>query len=393
MVRVKMFRASNGDCFLIRGSGANVLMDGGYAATFEEHLRPELAQVGLEGQRLDLLVATHIDQDHILGVIAFLEANGPAGHRAILEIDAIWFNSLRCLTAPVRTTLPPQAKKLVGALARQGFQPRPTVGAVRPISARQGSSLGAVIRRCGYTWNGGDGSACLTEDAGRTSLADHVFIRVLGPTEQRLAELHKFWLSALIRRGYPGPFGSNDDLDEAFEMTCNRAPALKISKATNISAGGNRSLDEVYVADKSVTNGSSISVLMTFDGVRMLFLADAWAEDSVEAMKKLRAEGESLTFDAIKISHHGSLQNTSPELLRLVDAPVYFVSSNGAVHEHPDIEVLKAIVDRPTTFTRTIHFNYETPASAELRVHRSVAGAGFVVVEHSTDWVEISAQR
>lgn len=391
MVRVKMFPASNGDCFLIRGSLVNVLIDGGYAITFEERLRPELAQIGLEGQRLDLLVATHIDQDHILGIIAFLEANGSAVPRAVLEIDEIWFNSLRCLDAPIGTTLPPQAKRLVGALARQGFQPRPTASAVRQISARQGSSLGAVIRRCGYAWNGGDGSACVTEDADRTSLADDVFVRVLTPTKQRLAELHKFWLSALTKRGYPGPFGSNDDLDEAFEMTCNRAPALKTSKATKISAGGNRSLDEVYVADKSVTNGSSISVLMAFDGVRMLFLADAWAEDSVEAVKKLRAEGESLVFDAIKISHHGSLQNTSPELLRLVDAPVYFISSNGAIHEHPDIEVLKAIVDRPAAFTRTLHFNYQTPASTELRVHQSAAEAAFVVVENSTDWVEISA--
>jgi glyoxylase-like metal-dependent hydrolase (beta-lactamase superfamily II) len=125
MARVKIFPASNGDCFLIRGSGANVLIDGGYNVTFEDHLRPELAQIGLERQRLDLLVATHIDQDHILGIIALLEANGPAVPRAVLEIDAVWFNSLRCLAARVGATLPPQAKRLVGALARQGFQPRP----------------------------------------------------------------------------------------------------------------------------------------------------------------------------------------------------------------------------------------------------------------------------
>lgn len=105
MARVKMFPASNGDCFLIRGGGVNVLIDGGYAATFELHVLPELTQIAREGQRLDLLVATHIDQDHILGIIALLEANGPAVPRTILEIDAIWFNSLRCMASQVSATL------------------------------------------------------------------------------------------------------------------------------------------------------------------------------------------------------------------------------------------------------------------------------------------------
>ena len=385
-----MFPALNGDCFLIRGGRANVLIDGGYAATFEGHLLPELTQIAREGQRLDLLVATHIDQDHILGIIALLEANGPAVPRTILEIDAIWFNSLRCLASRVSATLPAEAKQLVSALARQGFQPRPIVGTVNQISAKQGSSLGALIRRCHYAWNGADGNAGIREDTARANLASDVFVRVLGPTQQRLDELHRFWVNALTKRGYQGPFGSNDDLDEAFEMTCNRAPALKSSKTTKISAASNRTLDEVYESDKSLPNGSSISLLMTFEGARMLFLADAWAEDTVEAMKKLQAEGESLLFDAIKISHHGSLQNTSPELLTLIDAPVYFVSSNGGTHGHPDIEVLKAIVDRPAAFTRTLHLNYRTPASAAICVHSPATGAVFCVVEDSTDWVDIS---
>lgn len=371
----------------------NILVDGGYASTFEQHLLPDLWQISQEKQRLDLLIATHIDQDHILGIIALLVANGPASPRVLLEIGAVWFNSLRGLAAQVRGTLPTQAKRLVSALARQGFQIRPDAGAVKQISAKQGSSLGAIIRRYGYEWNGADGCVCVNENTSSLCLSSDAFVRVLGPTKQRLDELHQFWLSALRKRGYSGPVGSNDDLDEAFEVTCNRAPALKSSKATPISASINRGLEEVYVADRSVTNGSSITVLIAVEGVRMLFLGDAWAEDVVEVVKKLRAEGQSLHFDAIKISHHGSLQNTSPELLSLIDATNYFISSNGSIHEHPDIEVLKAIVDRPATFTRTLHFNYQSPASVELRTHHSASGASFVVVNHSTNWVEIKPSK
>ncbi|WP_244077728.1 hypothetical protein, partial [Aeromonas caviae] len=52
-------------------------------------------------------------------------------------------------------------------------------------------------------------------------------------------------------------------------------------------------------------------------------------------------------FDAIKVSHHGSLHNTNVELLSLIDAPIYLISSDGSRHGHPDFEVLAEIVDRP----------------------------------------------
>lgn len=388
-----MYPALNGDCFLIRGAGANFLIDGGYANTFEQHLKQDLLQIAQDGERLDLLIATHIDQDHILGVIAFLEANGPSSPRALIEVAAVWFNSLRGLAAEVRTVLPPVARRLLRAMSRQGFQPRSSTGAVKQISAKQGSSLGSIIRRCGYKWNGGDGSVCIKETTISAGLTNAAFVRVLGPSAQRLDDLYKLWVGELIKRGYAGPLGSNDELDEAFEIVCNRAATLKPPQVKQISSNGNLSLAEAYIADRSVTNGSSISVLLTVGGARILFLGDAWAEDTVDAVKKLRDEGQPLHFDAIKVSHHGSLQNTSPDLLALIDAPTYFISSNGAIHEHPDVEVLKAIVDRPAIFTRTLHFNYQGPASTALRGHQSASKAGFVVIENSTDWVEIRAQK
>jgi beta-lactamase superfamily II metal-dependent hydrolase len=387
--KVKMYPALNGDCFLIRGAGANFLIDGGYADTFEQHLKPDLLQIAQEGERLDLLIATHIDQDHILGVIALLEANGAASPRTLVEVAAVWFNSLRGLAVEVSTALPTAPRRLLAAISRQGYQPRSTPGAAARISARQGSSLGSIVRRGGYNWNGGDGAGCIKETTNSMDISNDAFIRVLGPTTQRLEDLHRLWIGELTKRGYAGPLGSNDELDEAFEIACNRTSAPKPPQVTQISSSGNRSLDEAYVSDRSVTNGSSISVLLTAGGTRILFLGDAWAEDTVDALKKLHDEGQSLHFHAIKVSHHGSLQNTSPELLALIDAPTYFVSSNGAIHEHPDIEVLKAIVDRPATFTRTLHFNYRSPASNALRAHQSASNAGFVVIDNSTDWVEI----
>ena len=217
--KIKMYPAVNGDCFLIRGAGANFLIDGGYADTFKQHLKPDLLQIAQEGERLDLLIATHIDQDHILGVIAFLKANGAVSPRTFVEVAAVWFNSLRGLAVEVSTALPTAPRRLLAAISRQGYQLRSNPGASARISARQGSSLGSIIRRGCYNWNGGDGAVCIKETTNSMDISNDAFIRVLGPTMQRLEDLHRLWLGELTKRGYAGPLGSNDELDEAFEWS------------------------------------------------------------------------------------------------------------------------------------------------------------------------------
>lgn len=121
-------------------------------------------------------------------------------------------------------------------------------------------------------------------------------------------------------------------------------------------------------------------------------LADAWAEEVLKELLKMKSQGESMMFDAIKISHHGSNYNTSPELLSTVDAPMYFISSNGSKHNHPDIELLRAIVDREASFTRTLYFNYSTPESREIKDFQTTTGATFIVEEDATNWIEITKE-
>jgi beta-lactamase superfamily II metal-dependent hydrolase len=65
-----------------------------------------------------------------------------------------------------------------------------------------------------------------------------------------------------------------------------------------------------------------------------------------------------LQFDLIKVSHHGSIANNSPELFQLVDSPRYVISTNGQGTDHPDLATLAWIVSRKTSFKRMIHFNY-----------------------------------
>ncbi len=391
MLRIKMYAAGNGDAFLVRADRTNVLIDGGYASTFHGEIQTDLQDIGSSGESLDLVVATHIDADHIAGLIAFFEANGSAAVPKVVPVKQVLHNSLRSITSTNTTPVTPSSAALLESILRRGHPSQSSEGSTaREISARQGSTLAGLLHRGGYEWNFGDGTARVqSQNTTPMTFGTSGSVTIIGPSEQRLDELHLWWKSKLRTMGYSGPTGANDVIDDAFEFVCSHAPAAASAKAIALSGGATKRLEEVYEPDTSVTNASSIAMVIELRGKRLLFLGDAWAEDMLAQLRLLNAAGHSMRFDAIKISHHGSLRNTSPELLALIDAPVYFISSNGVGHGHPDFEVLAAIVDRPAEFRRHVHLNYKTSASARLEQHVSAGGSEFTVHAGGSTWVDL----
>lgn len=88
-VHIKMFPAKSGDCFLIEFIKADfrVLIDGGFLETYRMSLRPYLKQLNGEGKRINLMIISHIDQDHINGLKALLKENGDAANPNIIQIE------------------------------------------------------------------------------------------------------------------------------------------------------------------------------------------------------------------------------------------------------------------------------------------------------------------
>lgn len=386
MFRLKMYTAKNGDAFLVDAGGTYLLIDAGFASTYQNFIATDLAQLAKGGGRLALVVCTHIDSDHIGGLLEFFSHNGTPAKRGI-EVDAVWHNSLRSLPAPAAEPDGFHDRMVLEAIRRRGFQRAPT-SSPNPISARQGSSLAKLLREYGYTWNSGNGSTCISE-GDTLSLPNDVTIRVIGPTTARLEELRKLWLKELRKLDYKGSSQPSDLTDDAYEMWCASVPAPSFPQATPIAANASRRLAEVYTPDTSASNGSSITCIISTENKQVLFLGDAWAEDVVAKLRSLHAPTKPIIFDAIKVSHHGSFHNTSVDLLSVADSPCFLISSDGTHHGHPDFEVLAEIVDRPAPFKRHLFFNYETAASKQLKSHTSKSGTAFSVHVAENDWIQV----
>lgn len=78
MLKIKVIKAFDGDCILISFLDSdekvkNILVDGGTHRTYSRNLKPILQCVQDKEESIDLLVITHIHDDHIGGIVEFYQ--------------------------------------------------------------------------------------------------------------------------------------------------------------------------------------------------------------------------------------------------------------------------------------------------------------------------------
>jgi beta-lactamase superfamily II metal-dependent hydrolase len=318
MFQIEMLPAREGDCLWITYGDAatprHVLIDGGRKAT-SKTVRQKLKALGPSG-RLELLIISHIDRDHIEGVIGLLEAAGGLG----VEVGDVWFNAYHHLLSD----------------ELEGF------------GAAQGEKLSKALVDLKLPWNKafGGGSVVLNKGGGlrKVDLAGGLTLTLLSPTRQKLEDLRPVWEKECRKAGLvPGaagkPQGDPPELESFGAIDVDALAAL------------------AFKADGSEPNGSSIAVLAEYEGKRVLLAADAHADVIAPSLKALNG-GARVKLDAFKLAHHGSAANTSSEVVALVDCPLWMVSTNGSYFEHPDQAAMARVVKGAPG--ATLMFNYRS---------------------------------
>ncbi|MFC5701629.1 AVAST type 1 anti-phage system MBL fold metallo-hydrolase Avs1a [Cohnella faecalis] len=372
-IRVTMLPALNGDSFLIScGTGEdkrNILVDGGMKSTFRDQLCPLLTSMHQKGEVIDLLIVTHIDQDHIHGVIELLTHNESSEAPAIIGIKEIWHNSYLQLQMDKADELTDHQQRVLEEIVARGDGSREDANAKGEISFRQGSTLGALLYEGRYNWNGSAGGrAVTTQSLPVHHLSDELKLELLSPTPEKLQELGQDWLNHLRKNNYIGAPSSDRLFDDAYEMMLRRLKDKSKPKKQPIHSpvrDWELYKEEPYSEDDRATNGSSIAFVLTYRGKRLLYLGDSHPTVIVEGLASLyQEEQRPYEFSAVKISHHGSSGNTSPELLAMIDSPLYLVSTNGSQHGHPECSTLIRIVNRDSRYERELVFNYPHDSAA-----------------------------
>lgn len=367
-IQIKSYPAKNGDSFLVSYGhqiSKHILIDCGYTDTFENYIKYDLLAISERGECLEKLIITHIDSDHIWGSVKLFKENN---EKHIVKIKEVWHNSFKHLFDLEIQEKDNKKEHLLKKIIQRGYRQNIEKQGVNDISAEQGTTVGALLLKGNYSWNSDfKNQAVCIENREFIELDNDTRIHLLSPDHMKLQKLRNLWQDELQKFGTPLNFDKkeSDFFDDAFEMLMSwERENNKIGK-TPISKS-NKSIEELiaipFDEDRTATNGSSIAFILEIEETKMLFLGDSHPSLIFNSLNKIIPE-KLIFFDLIKVSHHGSFNNISKDLLSKIDSKRYLFSTNGKSHNHPDQATIAHIIGRKTDFQRELYFNYRTENS------------------------------
>jgi beta-lactamase superfamily II metal-dependent hydrolase len=322
--RIHVFPAQRGDALWVEYGPSNkpftILIDGGITRTGREHLIDHIAALGDE-PHIDLLVVTHIDLDHIQGIITLLNELGKP-----VTIDSVWFNGWDQL--PI-------------ALEEQGI--------------KEGIALSDILsEHFSDAWNRETGGQRIgVNDDGSLQVLElpgGMMATILSPDRGKLERLRDEWEDVIEA------FGAAEEAEQRGEDVpdADEIDGLEIMGVLDVDLLA----DFPFKEDKTPPNGSSIACLLEFKGKYALLLGDAHPGLVLQSLKKLSPNAP-FEADCVKVSHHGSKANTSTELVAHLRSPRWIFSSNGAMTKHPNPETVARIL-KHSGGRKHFVFNYAT---------------------------------
>ena len=189
MMSIKLFPAEYGDCILLsigKENQYNILIDGGLSKTYKKYIKSEIQHIKEMGQKIGLVVCTHMDNDHICGLIEVLKETSSD------FIENIWYNGfLQIVNSRFYTqnhnSFTDRDNKILDEIISQGM----VSDEEQEIGINEGMSLGVLIEEREVPLNLiVEGQAICSELVkNRYEIAPNIFITVLGPSQDNIMEL------------------------------------------------------------------------------------------------------------------------------------------------------------------------------------------------------------
>jgi beta-lactamase superfamily II metal-dependent hydrolase len=334
LLKLIVVQAQFGDCLLFQSSSEGkstlLLIDGGTFQTYESDLKPTIEAFPKEERKLDLVVLSHIDNDHVLGLLDLFEdikKSRDSKKTEIIKIESLWHNSFSDIVGEqtengllINDQFLSEQFSLV-ALDGDKIH-TPVIGALKGVG--EGRDLRKLAQSLHIPINRQFGEDLIVaRDENKSIKIGNIKFSILGPTQKNLDKLRKLWNDWLRKHGKP-----------------------------LVTDGDFRALQAL---DASIANLSSIMFIAESEGKKILFTGDGLGKDAIDllAEKKLLDSEDGYHVDVLKVPHHGSERNASPEFFNTVTADAYVISANGR-YDNPSIATLKWIIESKRKKRKTI---------------------------------------
>ncbi len=362
-MKLTVFQSDKGDCLLLAGAdGTRMLVDGGMGHAYKEHVAPALGALRQAGHRLDLVYVSHIDADHISGVLQLMDdmvawrvhdlqvggnnpTHPPPPRPRPPDVAAIWHNAfheqLRGKNArPIAEMLAASAGMLSGAeelslrreFSRQSMLAQSERQAVQ-LSRRIGAKQLKIPLNAAF-----GGKLAMVRDGDAALALGGLEIFVLAPFEADLEVLRAKWikwLNLMKTKAVLAEIRRQAREDE--DRLGNEVDRILLPLLFEAGALGNRK-------DVTPPNLASLMLLVREGNKTVLLTGDGHANEVRSGLDRhnLRDGNGRIHVDVLKVQHHGAAANLDPDFATHVTADDYVFCGNGE-HENPELEVVELI--------------------------------------------------
>lgn len=368
---LEALEAKEGDCLLLHWGDPDaprlILIDGGPRGVYNQRLKGRLAELR-EAQDdpdapllIEQLMVSHIDADHIAGVLDLTQAMIRADERGTASpyrILTLWHNSFDDIVGNRGADLLAAVGASVSAAGAGGL-PGVRLGhqsALVLAGVGQGRELRKNAERLSLNVNSPFDELVMAPKQGKATheFPDGLEFTVLGPDQESLEDLQEKW---------------DKDLPKILEK----------EKAD---------LEAAAYLDSSAANLSSISVLAEAAGKTILLTGDALGSSVLSGLERagLLAEGgdSKLPVDVLKMPHHGSIRNVDRDFFERLPAKHYVFSANGR-HHNPDLETIEMLTEIRADDDFTIWLTNHTEWTDEHFAKDRAAGRTYEVIHRADD--------
>jgi hypothetical protein len=365
MIAVEMLPGGNGDALVVEyGTDTKthqLLIDAGTYYAWSD-VRREL--IRRDGDRYEIFVVTHVDEDHIGGAIALLDDPDLRS-----RVRDVWFNGFVHCESGGNVLGPVNGEQLTKRIVEgpfrwnRGFTPKASKHVGGPIVLPSDGDLRSI------------------------GLPGGARVVLLSPSGLKLKAMAQKWKEVVTKAGLT-PGGGTPGHTWGVAP---RAPVFEplpdpLDRDAVIQLAAKNS------TDGSRANGSSIAFVLEYGDKRVLFGADAHASVLARALKRYarRVSETRPRFDLVKLSHHGSNANLSTGMLQLIDCRRFLVSTNGENFSHPDHSAIAKVIrasDGPVTF----YCNYRTVRTEPWAKKGPAVGATFKFPKTTQHFIRVTA--
>ncbi len=339
----RTFYCGSGDCiFLMLKNGdyaLNIMVDcGNYTEEIDGFVKNELKN------KIDYLIVTHIDNDHINGLVTMMTKN------CELIIHHIIYNCYQRIaddSAPWTEKMKENVNRLYGQL--------PVV--IDMMNQNINEEKAVTLAECILMkdeWKRAWQREYVTDESPAIQLANDMGrIVFLSPSQTALEQLDKKYRKLFWRQLYKQKKEDYNKEETIYEALM-RIVQLDEDEDTKEEDVNDYTVNEQTLKQYAChplskmdeNNIASIAFIWEHQGHRILFMGDADPIQVSNTIEKVyKDEAKPVVFDLIKVSHHGSAHSTAWELMSVADSERFFFT--GGAEKRPSLQALGRIITSP----------------------------------------------